>query len=234
MSDQTVHQHLIWYSWWKWNLWILKVDWCDMSVTQRCVGPPVTWPLRSLSAPWNQDTKDMILLWTCECAERTWHRRLWAHKHKAVITTMSTRAVSSGWCLQMEFGGDHVHAACRLSSLLAQETNADAAHDLGREIWLLIPRMGGPLGHCQRLGRVVFSSQLVPFKKNFSVITILHWHRSESNSSRGFLRSLGCWWWTPHSDTQPLMFSTTPSFLSMWWMKCDSSVHTGGSRWDFF
>lgn len=78
---------------------------------------------------------------------------------------MSTRAVSSGWCLQMEFGGDHVHAACRLSSLLAQETNADAAHDLGREIWLLIPRMGGPLGHCQRLGRVVFSSQLVPFKK---------------------------------------------------------------------
>lgn len=146
---------------------------------------------------------------------------------------MSTHAVSSGWCLQMEFRGDHVHAACRLSSLLAQETNADAAHDLGREIWLLIPRMGGPLWHCQRLGRLFFSSQL-SHSNNFSVLIILHWPRGESNFSCGFLRSLGCWWWTPHSDTQPLMFSTTRSFLSMWWMKYDSSVHTGGSRWDSF
>lgn len=52
----------------------------------------------------------------------------------------------------MEFGGDHVHAAGRLSSLLAQETDADAANDFGWEVRLLLPRMGGPLGHGQRLG----------------------------------------------------------------------------------
>lgn len=52
----------------------------------------------------------------------------------------------------MEFGGDHVHAAGRLSSLLAQETDADAANDSGREVRPLLPRMGGPLGHGQRFG----------------------------------------------------------------------------------
>lgn len=54
---------------------------------------------------------------------------------------------SSGSCLQMEFRGDHVHAACRLSALLAQETDADATYDLGRELRLLISRMGRPLRH---------------------------------------------------------------------------------------
>lgn len=56
----------------------------------------------------------------------------------------------------MEFGGDHVHAAGRLSTLLAQETDADAANDSGREVRLLLPRMGGPLGHGQRFGDKTF------------------------------------------------------------------------------
>lgn len=52
----------------------------------------------------------------------------------------------------MEFRGDHVHAAGRLSPLLAQETDADAANDFGREVRLLLPRMGGSLRHSQRFG----------------------------------------------------------------------------------
>lgn len=55
--------------------------------------------------------------------------------------------------LQMEFRGNHVHAAGRISSLLAQETDANAANDLGRKVRLLVPRMGGPLGHSQRFGK---------------------------------------------------------------------------------
>lgn len=66
------------------------------------------------------------------------------------------------WFVQMEFRGDHVHAACRLSALLAQETDADAAHDPGRELRLLVSRMGGPLWHRQRFGRLFFTSHLVP------------------------------------------------------------------------
>lgn len=54
--------------------------------------------------------------------------------------------------LQMELRGDHVHAAGRLSSFLAQEAGADAAHDFGRKVRLLISRVGGSLGHSQRLG----------------------------------------------------------------------------------
>lgn len=67
-------------------------------------------------------------------------------KTHVIFTTMKAW-FSSGWCLQMEFRGDHVHAACRLSSLLAQETDADAAHDLGWDVRILISRMGGPLRH---------------------------------------------------------------------------------------
>lgn len=49
--------------------WLLKVHKFDMCNTQRCVGPLVTSPLRSSSAPWTQGMQDMGLLWTCECAE---------------------------------------------------------------------------------------------------------------------------------------------------------------------
>ncbi|CAM9118521.1 unnamed protein product, partial [Lampetra planeri] len=48
-------------------------------------------------------------------------------------------------------GCDHVHTACRLTTLLAQETDADAANDLVWELRLLISRMGRPLRHRQRL-----------------------------------------------------------------------------------
>lgn len=49
-----------------------------MSVPQRCVGPPVTSPQRLLNAPWMQDTKDMGLRWTCECAgTRTTQEDMW-------------------------------------------------------------------------------------------------------------------------------------------------------------
>lgn len=43
-------------------------------------------------------------------------------------------------------------------------------------------------------------------------------------------RSLGCWWWTQRSDSQLRTSSTTRSSPSMWWMRCESSVPTGGSR----
>lgn len=53
---------------------------------------------------------------------------------------------------QMEFRGHHVHAAGRLSSLLAQKTDADAAHDLGRNLRLLVSGVGGPLRHREGFG----------------------------------------------------------------------------------
>ena len=53
----------------------------------------------------------------------------------------------------MEFRGHHVHAASGLSPLLAQETDADAAHDSGRDLRLLVSRVGGPLGHRERSGQ---------------------------------------------------------------------------------
>lgn len=67
----------------------------------------------------------------------------------------------------MEFGGDHVHAAGRLSSLLAQETDADAANDFGREVRLLLPRMGGPLGHGQRFGNYALTRLILQRKYIF-------------------------------------------------------------------
>lgn len=66
--------------------------------------------------------------------------------------------------LQMEFRGHHVHAAGRLSPLLAQETDADAAHDLGRNLRLLVSRVGGPLRHRQRLGRPPSETRLSHIK----------------------------------------------------------------------
>lgn len=60
------------------------------------------------------------------------------------------------WLFQLELRGDHVHAAGRITSLLAQETDADAAHDPGWEIRFQFPWMGRPLWHCQRSGRFLF------------------------------------------------------------------------------
>lgn len=55
----------------------------DMSVPQRCVGPPVTSPQRSSNAPWMQDTKDMGLRWTCECVQtRTTQEDMWTWQKK--------------------------------------------------------------------------------------------------------------------------------------------------------
>ena len=50
--------------------------------------------------------------------------------------------------LQMELRGDLVHAARRLSALLAQETDDDAANDFGWKLRLLVSGVGGPLRHC--------------------------------------------------------------------------------------
>lgn len=58
----------------------------------------------------------------------------------------------------MEFRGHHVHAACRLPSLLAQKADADAAHDLGRNLRLLVSRVGGPLRHREGSGPDAFGN----------------------------------------------------------------------------
>ena len=63
--------------------------------------------------------------------------------------------------LQMEFRGHHVHAARRLSALLAQEADADAAYDFIRELRLLFTRVGRPLRHCERFGRQFFFPRLL-------------------------------------------------------------------------
>ena len=60
--------------------------------------------------------------------------------------------LAHGLSLQMEFRCHYVHSAGGLSSFLAPETDADAAHDPGWEVWLLLSRMGGSLGHRQGLG----------------------------------------------------------------------------------
>ena len=145
----------------------------------------------------------------------------------AIICNLYVHTVwfPSGSCLQMEFRGDHVHAARRLSALLAQETDDDAAHDLGRTVRLLVSGVGGPLRHGQRFGKINSVTQLMSSKCDAEA-------KPESNSPRGVLRSLGCWWWTRGRGSQPPMFSTTPSSHSMWWMRCDSSLHTEGSRWE--
>jgi len=68
-------------------------------------------------------------------------------------------APGSFFGLQMEFRGHHVHAARRLAALLAQETDDDAAYDLGGQLRLLVSGVGGPLRHRERSGT---SSSLRP------------------------------------------------------------------------
>lgn len=63
----------------------------------------------------------------------------------------------SGSCLQMEFRCYHVHAARGLSTVLAQETDTDAAHDLSGDVRLLLSWMGRPLRHGQRFGNLTFA-----------------------------------------------------------------------------
>lgn len=56
-------------------------------------------------------------------------------------------------CLfQLECRGDHVHPSCRFPSLLAQEADANAAHDPSRKLRVHLSRVGRPFGHCQRPG----------------------------------------------------------------------------------
>ena len=56
---------------------------------------------------------------------------------------------------QLELRGDHVHAAGRITSFLAQETDDDAAIDPRWEVRIQLSRMGRPLRHCQRSGVLI-------------------------------------------------------------------------------
>lgn len=124
----------------------VKSDVCVcVCVPQRCVGPLVTSPQRLSNAPWMQDTKDTGPRWTCECAQ--------SRLTQGGRGEGDQKQNVPGPPLQMELGGHHVHAARRLSSLLAQEADADAAHDPGRNVRLLVSGVGGPIGHRQGFGR---------------------------------------------------------------------------------
>lgn len=61
----------------------------------------------------------------------------------------------------MEFRGHHVHAARRLAALLAQETDDDAAYDLGGQLRLLVSGVGGPLRHRERSGSLLVSTAAI-------------------------------------------------------------------------
>lgn len=187
----------------------------DMSVPQRCVGPPVTSPQRSSNAPWMQDTKDMGLRWTCECVQtRTTQEDMWT------------------WQKKNTFPSSH----CRWSSGVIMYTLLAGSPPFWHRKQMLMLRM-------ILAGTYDFSSPEWEDRSDTVKDLVGHlWKRDESAwrfvtsgwikvSVFALRRSPGCWWWTQSSDSQLRTFSTTRSFPSTSWMRCESSVHTGGSRW---
>lgn len=62
------------------------------------------------------------------------------------------RKITHRCLFQLECRGDHVHPSCRFPSLLAQEADANAAHDPSRKLRVHLSGVGRPFGHCQRPG----------------------------------------------------------------------------------
>lgn len=187
----------------------------DMSVPQRCVGPLVTSPQRLLNAPWMQVTKDMGLQWTCECTETgTTQNDMWM------------------WFFFLKKNWLHPSADGVQGSSCTRCLRALPLSGTGNRCWCC--GWSWPeLTTCRlRNGRTV-QTPLKIWSATFE--TSIHmkiWDEWINQTLRVCLcRYLGCWWWTQISDSQLRTFSTTLSSPSMLFMRCDSSVHTGGSRW---